>query len=151
MKIIREALDYSVPPPSYNVHFATTNLCVKNDGQLVMGRGNAKALNNAHPTAAALFGAKVKEGHYVYVKRIESGMGLGLIGGFTVKNHWKDPAQLSLLVKSTNKLLDLATRYPTWTFHLPMPAVGLGGMPRHEVVSVIEILPDNVLVYEVPR
>lgn len=149
MKIIREALDYSVPPPFRHVHFATTNMCVKNDGKLVMGRGNTKALANAHPNAAAYFGKQVKNGHKVYTGQV--GMDLGQVGGFTVKDHWKEPAQLKLLVQSTNELHALAMKYPMWTFHLPMPAVGLGGMPRHEVVSVIEILPDNVLVYEVPR
>lgn len=149
MKIIREALDYSVPPPFRHVHFATTNMCVKNDGKLVMGRGNAKSLSNAHSHAAAYFGSQVKEGHTVYLGTI--GPDLGMIGGFTVKDHWKEPASLDLLISSTNKLIEYAMNYPQWTFHLPMPAVGLGGMPRHEVIDVIRNLPDNVLVYEVPR
>jgi hypothetical protein len=69
------------------------------------------------------------------------------IGAFQTKTDWRKPSPLPLIQNSINKLRRVAEERPTWTFHLPCPAVSHGGKRVEEVLPMLECLPDNVVVY----
>lgn len=129
-----------------NIFFATTNNVVKKDGNLVMGGGNALALAQIAPELPALFGKKVKQikgDYYILFERLLN----GYFGAFQSKRHYKDTSDIELIRTGAAYLNYHASEYPYFTFHLPVPGIGLGGLKRDEVIEIFKPLPNNVILY----
>lgn len=120
----------------------TTNGIVKNNGELVMGRGNALQAARKYPRLPHILGLYVKtSGNMVhYLKEVN-------IISFPVKHDWRDKADIELITKSCiqlNAILDNLNRYAV----LPRPGCSNGGLDwETEVKPVIsKILSDRVWV-----
>ncbi|MDX2007432.1 MAG: hypothetical protein SFU83_19515 [Meiothermus sp.] len=116
-------------------------------GRLVMGAGFAAEAARRYQGLDYLFGQRVaSEGpdyHLVgavYAERV--------LLAFQTKRHFKDPADLDLIVRAAAKLRDYANGTDK-IIHLPYPGIGLGRLKVEEVAPVIEAagLPDNVWLW----
>lgn len=137
----------------------TTNSTIKKDGGLVMGRGAAKQLRDLIPESAwrlgnriagrDLYGLAVVDDPDTYDKHGQ------IYGGFQVKRHFSDSADLELIRYSARLLRQYAT-FPEGIAHydlyvLNFPGIGNGKLPREKVLPILEeYLGDipNVWVYE---
>lgn len=129
----------------YGVTIVTTNAVVRGDGALVMGRGAARRMATLYPWVPYAAGALVENyGNFYGVILLPSNLGI-----FQVKRHWKNPAEMELIIESSLVLKDLANALPKHMFNLNFPGIGNGGLNRKRVLGEIEsILPDNVFVWE---
>ena len=145
MKLLKQRLSYSRGIVGDNIYMFTANSCIKDNGALVMGRGCAKTVRDIYTGVDKLFGKEIEhmsEFNIKFIKWHEQ-----WIGAFQTKVNWQDKSPKRLVLHSTQKLCDVAKKRPQWTFHLPCPAVSNGGMEVDDVLNMIEILPDNVIVY----
>ena len=79
--------------------------------------------------------------------------GFLLTGCFMVKDHWMEKAKLSLIKDSCLDLCDILDSVAVVhdspiRVDLNFPGIGNGGLPREDVLPIIEQLPDNVHVWE---
>lgn len=133
-------------------HFLiTTNSSIKNNGELVMGRGIAKQARDIWPNLAQQAGEQICQALGVphkYGLKGKYGVILGpRIGLFQVKYHFRDQASLDLIQYSTQSLLGYATDHPEKAIALNFPGIGNGGLRADLVKPIIDILPDNVQVW----
>jgi hypothetical protein len=142
MKLTLNRIDYRKEPGPKEVFLFTGNSMVKNDGSLVMGRGNARALRDARPGIDMIFGAHIGNLDE-YLLMI---LPLYRIGAFQVKYHWQAAARTSLIEKSAEVLRTVANLDPSVTYYLPMPGVGNGQLNPKYVLPIVEGLPDNVVI-----
>lgn len=131
--------------PQYLYAF-TTNGMVKNNGELVMGRGTAKQVADMHPVIPAILGDLVlTHGNYPFL------LPHNLVS-FPSKEDWKDKADPELIVGSMwflGHLLNCSARvHPT--IKMPLPGAGSGGLTISEAIEVLERGYD-CLTYEVPE
>lgn len=121
----------------------TTNSTVTKDGRLVMGAGIAKQAKLKYRGLDKKMGTAVLKacgnlGEYNLL------FGQGKLAGFQVKYYWGDNADLDLIQRSTNKLLEL----PEMIIHLNFPGIGNGKLDRTKVYDIIKVLPDNITIWE---
>ncbi len=133
----------------------TTNGTFKADGSLVMGAGIALQATKRFPPgrleeiAGERFKAYYQNSYelpLMYVsdtQEIDQTMGL-----FHVKYHWNEPASIELIKYSTVRLFRYIANYPKMTVCLNFPGIGYGKLKRDKVLPIIELLPDNVEVWE---
>ena len=145
MKLINSLLDYSDPWGIPDVYLFTGNPIIKKNGAIVMGRGAAKQVRDRYPGIDLVFGKLLKEEPHLNVLII--GKAHRLLGWFKVKEHWKEPAKLSVITESVTKLTQIATENPTLRFHMNYPGVGNGKLNIAMVAPLLQALPDNVLLY----
>lgn len=132
----------------------TTNGFVKNNGELVMGRGVAKQAKDRYPWLPLRFGQmvditgnKVQWVSFFPDPRAEEPM--ETIIAFPVKHFWRDKADLSLIEKSARELMELIDYWKFEKVLLPRPGCGNGQLLWAEVKPVIEsILDDRVWVID---
>jgi len=119
----------------------TTNGTVKNNGEVVMGRGCAREAKDKFPHVPRFLGRWIKRHGNVPAYFVGS-----RLMTFPVKHNWWEQADLALIEQSAKALADKANRVGL-TFYLPRPGCGNGRLTWDEVRPVIEpILPDNVVV-----
>lgn len=153
MKIRDKLLNYSRRWEYPDVYLFTGNPIIKNNGAIVMGRGAAKQIRDTYPDIDIQFGDALRakpDAHIVWIKvkfHSKASNPMQRLGWFKVKDHWKDPARLSLIQESSNQLREIAERNPDITFHMNFPGVGNGGLQDHLVLPLLETLPDNVWIY----
>jgi hypothetical protein len=124
---------------------AAGNGVVRRDGSLVMGAGSAKALAKAYPQAPKVFGEMARKegrfeerGWYLYgllTVRVSPSLSIGV---FQTKGDWKEPASLSLVAHSAQKLAKWMKENPGWEAHMAFPGVGLGELEEGKVIEVLE-------------
>ena len=126
----------------------TGNAFVKNNGALVMGRGIAKQVRDTFR------GIDVRLGTAITAAKLQGASGnfygtiVGKkIGVFQVKYHWSDKADLGLIAKSAEMLLEIANNHPSKTFHMNFPGIGNGHLKYEDVLPLLEFLPDNVFIW----
>ena len=145
----------------------TANSEVVKYNHLVMGAGAAKALADRFPKASTKFGNYVynfwyyKVDYLIITLDIEDLLDYSgpkyvpkkyEVGIFQTKRSWKNPSSIELIKKSTLRLSSLAkSMYKDKTIALNFPGIGCGGLRREEVIPIIETLPDNVEIYELPK
>ena len=154
----------------YRTVFITTNAFIKNNGELVMGRGIARACAKRFPTLPVVAAARISGGLYglipdVYVEEYDPALyGSSdqpqriAIGLFQVKFNWWDNASLELVEHSTRMLSHLAKteafipENPTMELRYAVnyPAIGNGHLSKADVEPIIETMPDNVDVWQFP-
>ncbi|HQN37752.1 MAG TPA: hypothetical protein PLY01_07950 [Caldisericia bacterium] len=123
----------------------TTNSCLTKDCRLVMGRGAAKELKVISPGIDRIFGKMIRKacGHLgLYGLLISPPYGI-----FQVKNNFADKAKLEIISYSL-RLLDFKARDTDQIIHLNYPGIGNGRLTKEEVRPLLEILPDNVHIWE---
>ena len=142
MRLIGRRLNYAKPWKRPDVYIFTGNPVRKIDGAIVMGRGAAKQVRDNWPTVQ--YRLDIDEATHLTFLDIAPGQ---TIGWFKVKNHWKDAADLSLIRKSTMLLFEEAINNPTLFYHMNAPGIGNGRLDWTLVATIVETLPDNVLIY----
>lgn len=137
------------PPPT--IMLATTNAETDKQGCLVMGTGSALAMKSVYPGIERLFAVAMDTGGY----GVDVPYGLllchykgVLLGAFQTKREWRKRAELSLIQLATQKLKSLCELMPHATIFLPFPGIGCGDLERSEVMTVIQDLPSQVVLWE---
>lgn len=140
----------------------TTNACVNQYGQLVMGRGAAKEAHERFRTTGTTWGVARDFGEQLITRgMVESEYGIIyssqiipgtldtiLIGAFQVKYRWHEEASLKLIDYSTNILGSVARKHPEKRIALNYPGIGNGRLMMETVEPIISTLPDNVFIYK---
>ncbi len=149
-----------------DIYAITTNSFIKNNGELVMGRGAALEAKNQYSRLAYEAGERILQmcghlGEYNWfdISRvlpsgcmydIRDGKALRLVhifGMFQVKYHFKDKADLDLIYRSTLILKNQAQRMPYAKIAMNFPGIGNGGLSIDQVLPIVQILPDNVTLH----
>jgi len=141
MKLVDGLIDYTKAEDNHLL-LATTNNVVGKSG-LVMGRGNALSMKQAHPKIPNVFGEIIN--HNKYYGLVIEEVGNYFLGAFQTKEHWRSDSTLDLIKYSTEKLMSVSHCFEA--IHLPMPGVNNGKLDKYIVLEQIYILPDNVFVY----
>ncbi len=124
----------------------TTNSFLTSEVRLVMGRGAAWVLKMKVPGIDRIFGKMISEtcGH----------LGLyGLLfhqrfGALQVKYRFDEKARVDLIEFSLRRLAEIAKETPNSKFNVNYPGIGNGGLNKQEVRFLLNVLPDNVCVWE---
>lgn len=126
----------------------STNSYIRNDGNLVMGRGAAKGITEYHPNAPSQFGELIRLGvnhlgkYGILICECERYS----IGAFQVKYHFKDKASLPLIAFSI-KVLNTCALYYSRVL-LNYPGISNGKLTKDEVEPLLRFLPRNVEIWE---
>jgi hypothetical protein len=155
---------------AYDQVFVTTNSTIKTNGDLVMGRGFAKSLADKLPFLASNAGKAIMRsqgckisgwdgfplnyGIIPYVAGSTNAYAIEevfVIGLFQVKHHWGEPAKQYLVEMATEMLNAFATHHHHMTFAVNFPAIGNGNLNYDDIYPIINELPDNVDVWQLPR
>lgn len=127
----------------------TTNSTVRQDGQLVMGRGAAKQAKERFPQVPVAYGdAVAKLDHVTYGIITPDEVGLDCkVGIFQVKLHYRKAARLDIIRVSCLQLRErVRTGQITGNVHLNYPGIGNGGLPVDKVQAILDtFLPSNPL------
>lgn len=126
----------------------TTNSSIRNDGRAVMGRGCAKEATDKFPLLQKELGHKLYlTGNHVYAFREYR------IFTFPVKHRWNEIANITLIKRSANELMNLLNfdKRIRYVF-LPRPGCGNGKLQWSEVRKNIEkIFDDRVIIVSFPK
>lgn len=145
MILIKEKLNVPFVGRHNDVFLFTANSIVKSNGELVMGAGIAKSVRDSYKGIAKKFGSEIKK-----YRGIPYGIvWVDNIGAFQTKIHYQDKSDLGVVELATAELLRLALANPTLTFHLNYPAINHGRLTIEEIQPIIDVLPDNVLIYKI--
>lgn len=122
----------------------TTNGIVKADGHAVMGKGNAKQINDMFHVSEKLGKMINQYGNRVFNLGTYDlhGYKLRLIS-FPTKHDWKDNSDLTLISKSCTQLVELCDKFNIDTCFLPAPGVSNGNLSYHLVKPVLELTLDE--------
>jgi hypothetical protein len=144
------------------VLLATTNACVKQNGENVMGKGSAAAMARRFPHLPLMIGQKLTEDNLILGRY---GICLGFpttitwtrdaqgnpvkcnhdirLGGFQTKYHYKDDSDPKLIKYGVDLLLKYASDKRVV---LAKPGVGEGGLSHELVERLLAPLGNNVRV-----
>lgn len=128
-----------------DVRVITTNGTVKRNGECVMGRGCALEAKQQNPKLAKLLGTLIRdEGNHVH--RLDDKFGGWDLAwefySFPVKHHWREVADVELIVRSAEELL-CAVETGDLVVVMPRPGCGNGGLRWEDVKPVIEPILDD--------
>jgi len=129
--------DYN-PPEVAVARVITTNGYVNSQGRCVMGKGVADQCRDKYPGIDFILGQGIKEyGNHVQMlpDRIIS---------FPVKQVWWEIARQGLIEESAKELIDVCTWAPEYTYVMPFPGIGNGGLRPEDIMSSIELLIPHV-------
>lgn len=120
-----------------------TNGVVKQNGDLVMGKGLALEAARRYPSAPHVWGSAVQ-----MFGNIPAPYWSARMVSFPTKHHWQDKTDLGLIKESAELLMRFLEMNPTiQRIYLPRPGVGFGRLDWEEVRPVLEpILGDQVIV-----
>ena len=128
----------------------TTNSYIRQDGELVMGRGMAYQMKKRIPNTPRLFAEDITHmGEYGLVTYDLSELypDIPMLGCFQVKTHYREAASSALIKQSTEMLQLLSEDRPDIRFDLNCPGIGNGRMAYEIVRPIIQALPDNVHIW----
>lgn len=140
-----------------DLFLVTTNPIVNAKGELVMGRGIALEAKKKFPILPKKFADRYKEACHIQgyddpmypVNTGQGGLFMGQpVGWFMVKHHWAENARLDIIEHSVRELGGLAESSPHRTYAVNFPGIGNGKLKREDVLPLLEVLPDNVHVWE---
>lgn len=159
MKLVNSLLKYPKEIPEKHVYMFTGNKTVMRNGELIMGGGNALAFKKAYPESPIAFGniftlkavnRDTVLNYFLDASRFKAGN--GLLGCMFTKINPKDPSPLEMVIAAIEDLkITASTHGLNFTFHLPYPGCGLGGLNKVDLDPYVNQLPDNVYVYYVPN
>lgn len=145
MILVNKRLTYPRGLVGNNIYMFTANSVVNGSGKLVMGRGCAKTVRDTYLGIDKLFGDVIDNMSKFGVKFVKHDS--QWIGAFQTKYNWQDPSPLELVEYSVFRLAKIASVRPEYAFHLPFPAISNGGQSVDDVLPMLQVLPDNVIVY----
>lgn len=145
MILVNKRLTYPRGLVGNNIYMFTANSVVNGSGKLVMGRGCAKTVRDTYLGIDKLFGDVIDDMGKFGVKFVKHNN--QWIGAFQTKYNWQEPSPIGLVEYSVLKLTKVASARPEYTFHLPFPAISNGGQSVDDVLPIVQVLPDNVIVY----
>ncbi len=124
-----------------DVRVITTNGTVKKNGECVMGRGCAAEAKQLYPELAKLLGDYLRNIGNVphYLRRI----GVVELYSFPVKHNWHEKADIRLITRSAQLLVDRLVYHKRYTIVLPRPGCGNGGLKWEDVKPVLEPILDD--------
>lgn len=127
----------------------TTNSFVNRAGALVMGRGIAAQARDRFPGLDKRLGREILSrcgllGAYYMIFDPAT-----KIAAFQVKYHFAETADLELIYRSIGKLLANSPRFHA--IHLNFPGIGNGHLARGSVLPMLEVLPDNIHIWEMRK
>jgi hypothetical protein len=124
----------------------TTNGTRKHDGQAVMGRGVAAQAAQRWPWLPQVLGDSLVE-HGNHVAALWKLLDTPLLLSFPVKHHWREIADLGLIVRSCRELMRLAGKLGLGQIALVRPGCGNGGLSWKVVEPrIAPLLDDRVTV-----
>lgn len=137
----------------------TTNGFVKVDGTAVMGAGIAKQAKELLPGVEKMLGDRIRQsGNHVHVFWELVGHYDGEAGeewtqdlvSFPVKHHWREVADLELIIRSCHELMEWAEETSYWKrILLPRPGCGNGRLNWNYVKEAIKgILDERVVIVD---
>lgn len=139
-----------------DLFLVTTNPVVNSKGELVMGRGMALEAKKKFPILPKKFAERYQEAcdiqgydDALYSTNVgQGGLFAGQpVGWFMVKNHWAEPARLDIIKHSVLELAKWA-KHTKGIVALNFPGIGNGKLKREDVLPLLEVLPDNVHIWE---
>jgi len=119
----------------------TTNACLRQNGKLVMGAGNALEARNRFPGIDLVLGGYIK----LYGNRCFR-LPKWQIITFPTKNNWKDLSSFELIQQSCKQLIEILDKFKIDEVFLPKPGCGHGGRSWKAVKELISPLLDNRVV-----
>ena len=144
MILINKALEFpSTFAINKDIYLFTANSTIKRNGCLVMGAGAALQVRNTYKISDKVFGLKIKH-LSIYGLVIHLG-----IGAFQTKTHFALDSTVDIIKFSVERLTECALANPGVTFHLNYPGINNGKLTVEVVQPLIDILPDNVLIYKI--
>lgn len=124
----------------------TTNGSLKKDGACVMGRGIAKQIRDMFPGIDARLGEYIRKyGNRCFnlADAVINNKKVRLIS-FPVKYNWNEMADITLICKSCEQLMEMADKYAYKRIYLPAPGCGNGCLNyENDVKPWIELILDN--------
>ena len=139
-------LDYSDVSDTYKLKLFTGNNYIRKDGALVMGRGAALEVKNAHPQIAYELGKKISGLDKIYGLALSDTLPIGV---FQVKTNFRFNAHVDIIKHSVEKLKEyLSTQSPLKLVHMNYPGIGYGGLPKMIVEPLLANLPENVVIFD---
>lgn len=123
----------------------TSNPVVNKQGLAVMGRGIAKQVADKYPEVRRQFGQLLSSMRMSNVGMIGI-YDSQLVGWFRVKDHFAQPAKVSIISSSVNRLGIIADGYDR--IDLNFPGIGNGQLSREDVLPMLMDLPDHVHIWE---
>lgn len=125
-----------------DVRVITTNGTVKRNGEAVMGRGCAAEAKQRWPKLPRELGRLIRsDGNHVHVLVTPESLPFRL-ASFPVKHSWYEKADLDLIERSAEELLDIASNLGN-VFVLPRPGCGNGKLSWGDVRPVLEEMLDD--------
>lgn len=146
MILKHKLLDYARGEVGNNIYMFTANSTIRQNGCVVMGRGNAAVVRDFYKGIDKKFGHVIEHLSVFGVQFVQHNS--QWIGAFQTKVHWQDKSPLDLVQRSILHLKTIAEKRPSHTFHLPCPAINNGGQSEDVILPMLECLPDNVIVYK---
>lgn len=133
-----------------DLFLVTTNPIVNKQGLAVMGRGIAKQAADRFPTIRADFAKVIMSPVRVWDCDAIGEYDGQRVGYFMVKAHWAEPAKLDVIQQSVDDLLQWIEESdaPLNRIDLNFPGIGNGKLKREDVLPLLQVLPDNVHVWE---
>lgn len=119
----------------------TTNGRVSYDGTAVMGRGVALQAKQRYPELPRILGKHIKE--FGNVPGLLSYTGQFSIWSFPVKHHWKEKADLNLIMRSVDLISQAADKFRCNDIIIPRPGCGNGQLTWEQVKPIVEQLDDR--------
>lgn len=125
----------------------TTNSCLNNKGELIMGAGAALEAKLKYPNLPSSLGNVIVHlGDYGIRTIPNIAPNLDFIA-FQTKRHWRDDSDITLISNSAIMLSALAQKQKDKIFRLNFPGIGNGGLSIESVKPIIKLMPDNVEVF----
>jgi hypothetical protein len=127
----------------------TTNSYIRNDGNLVMGRGIARTARDVIDGIDKKFGNRIRNrcGHLGTYGLLPADPKSSRMVAFQVKTHFKNSADTDLIQQSAEKLRTVAIQNSNRRFDLNYPGIGAGRLNLKKVKPIVSELPKNVHVW----
>ncbi len=114
----------------------TTNGCVNNRGECIMGRVIALQAKQHFPEVAKKLGSYIRQ----YGNRC---FNLGKYGDYTLvscptKNDWRQSSSLELITRSAGQLVEMADKFEWPAVYMPRPGCGNGRLSWQQVAPALE-------------
>jgi len=125
---------------NYDAVCCTTNMVVKSNGELVMGKGIAKDFNERFPGLAKQWGERTQEiiDGKMPTNIIVSGFFLEPCRvSFPTKHHWKDKSDIKLIERSAGLLYAISQAIGWKKILVPRPGCSNGGLNWEKDVKPI--------------
>ncbi len=127
----------------------TTNNIITKDGRLVMGAGIAKEARDRLPGIDQDLASSIRfENSFLPRSLWIKNEIQQVMAAFQVKEHFRDKANITLIRQSCTVLFAEILSKPIITVALNFPGIGYGGLSRSEVLPIINLLPNNIEIWE---